>query len=127
SRLEMSVVRGKAAASVHRRRRWRARPACSSLRCLCIVVYVRTARKQARLGQSGYIARKTKLLHGAVVERRKTTKEKDLLPSRIILRRGDGVESSPTCWPAAFPSSSSCLGCCLAWHRPSRSLGSCDR
>src|ERR1700690_2114903 len=92
-----------------------------------IVVDVRTARKQALPGQSSYMARKTKLLHGTVIERRKTTKEKDLLPSMIILRRGDGVESSPTCWPAALPSSRSCLGCCLARHRPSRSLGSCDR
>ena len=90
----------------------------SSTRCLrfvvkqrsSIVVDVRTARKQALPGQSSYMARKTKLLHGTVIERRKTTKEKDLLPSMIILRRGDGVESSPTCWPAALPSSSSCLG-----------------
>ena len=103
----------------------------SSSRCLrfvvkqrsSIVVDVRTARKQALPGQSSYMARKTKLLHGTVIERRKTTKEKDLLPSMIILRRGDGVESSPTCWPAALPSSSSCLGCCLAWHRPSRKPG----
>ena len=45
------------------------------------------------VGQSSYKARKTKLLHGTVVERRKTTKEKDRLQSMIILQRGDGVSS----------------------------------
>ena len=44
---------------------------------IVLVVLVRDSAKQDRFCQSGYMARKTKSLDGTVVERRKTTKEKD--------------------------------------------------